>query len=96
MIERPRKVTKEIAMRLGLAEGCQILYEKQYYDGWLKKSWWEKRRGTVLKLWTYQFVVVWEQGGYKEAFGYGLLFGEEGEKIQIIEKSKRKGVALHG
>ncbi len=88
MSERPKKITKEIAMQLGLAEGCQIRYEKQYQDSWLKKSWWERRNGKVLKLWTHQFVVVWNQGGYKEAFGYGLLFGEDGEKIEIIKNNK--------
>lgn len=96
MEERPRKITKEIAMRLGLAEGCQILYEKRCYDGWLKKSWWVRRRGTVWKLWTHQFVMIWEKGGYKEAFGYGLLLGEDGERIRMITKDKRKGVVSHG
>lgn len=93
---RPKKITKEIAMQCGLAEGCQILYEKRCYNGWLRKSWWVRRQGKVFKLWTHQFVVIWNQGGYKEAFGYGLLWGEDGERIRMIEQDKRKGEVSHG
>lgn len=71
-----KKFTKAEAEALGLRDGVKIEYRKKVDFSRKIKI----KTGTVYRLWQHQFVVIWDKGGWKEAFRYQDL---QNGKIEI-------------
>lgn len=69
--------TRADAEAMGLMVGSKIQYIKPMENNLNRKI---IKNGTVYQLWKNHFVVIWDKGGYKEAFHYDYI---ENGKIKI-------------
>lgn len=62
--------TKADAEAMGLMVGSKIQYIKPMENNQNRKI---IKNGSVVQLWKNHFVVIWEKGGWKEAFSYDFI-----------------------
>lgn len=70
MKEFNENFTRADAEAMGLMVGSKIQYIKPMENNQNRKI---IKNGSVVQLWKNHFVVIWEKGGWKEAFPYDFI-----------------------